>query len=194
MKPLQIVLLVLAVAVVALGARFAPGFLDRGEGVSLGGPFTLAATSGRTVTPETYKGKYMLIYFGYTYCPDVCPTGLQTMAQALNALPAAKADRVQPLFITVDPERDTVEQLGAYVAAFHPRLVGLVGTPEQTAAVAKAYRVYYAKEKGKEQEKDGYLMDHTAITYLMGPDGRFLTHFGHATAPEEMAKKLADLL
>lgn len=199
MKPLQVILIVVAVAAVALGLRFAPGFLEKNEATALGGPFTMTATTGtgttgKTVTQETYKGKYMLIYFGYTYCPDVCPTGLTTLAQALNSLPAAKADKIQPLFVTVDPARDTLEQMTAYVAAFHPRLVGLVGTADQTAAIAKAYRVYYAKEKGKENDTEGYLVDHSAITYLMGPDGRFLSYFGHDTTPEEMAKKLAAAL
>lgn len=199
MKPLQVVLIVVAVAAVALGLRFAPGFLERSDAGKLGGPFTMTATlgddpAGQAVTQDSFRGKYMLIYFGYTYCPDVCPTGLQTMAQALNSLPADKAAKIQPLFATIDPERDTLEQMRLYVAAFHPRLVGLVGTTEQTAAIAKAYRVYYAKEKGKEDLKDAYLMDHTAITYLMGPDGQFLSYFGHDTSAEEMAKKLAAVL
>ncbi|WP_019644949.1 SCO family protein [Novispirillum itersonii] len=194
MKPLQIILIVVAVAAVALGLRFAPGFLEKNEAVALGGPFTMAATTGQTVTQDSFKGKYMLMYFGYTYCPDVCPTGLTTLAQALNSLPADKADKIQPLFVTVDPARDTLEQMTAYVAAFHPRLIGLVGTAEQTAAIAKAYRVYYAKEKGKENNSDDYLVDHSAITYLMGPDGRFVSYFGHDTTAEEMAKKLASVL
>lgn len=194
MKPLQIILIVIAVAAVALGLRFAPGFLEKNEAAAIGGPFTMAATTGQTVTQDTFTGKYRLMYFGYTYCPDVCPTGLTTLAQALNSLPAAKADKIQPLFVTVDPARDTLEQMTAYVAAFHPRLIGLVGTPEQTASIAKAFRVYYAKEKGKENDTEGYLVDHSAITYLMGPDGRFIAYFGHDTSPEDMAKKLAAAL
>jgi len=155
--------------------------------VSIGGPFALTDQFGQRRTDEDFAGQLKLIYFGFTYCPDVCPTELQAMSTALDLLDA-DAEKVTPIFITVDPERDTVEQMEAYAAYFHPRLVALTGTPEEIAAVAKAYRVYYARvETGQE---GAYTMDHSSFIYLMGPDGRYLTHFGPGTAPEEMAETI----
>jgi protein SCO1/2 len=130
----------------------------------------------------------MLIYFGYAFCPDACPTALQAMTVALNKLGPA-GDAVVPIFITVDPERDTPEQLKRYAENFHPRLVALTGTAQQVAAAATAYRVYYAKQKDA-NVTGGYLMDHTSIIYLMGRDGRYLSHFTHATAPEAIAAEI----
>ena len=142
--------------------------------MDIGGPFELVDQQGAPVTDKTFSGRYMLIYFGYGFCPDVCPTELANMAAALDAL-GSKSENIQPLFITVDPERDTPEFLADYVVNFHPRLIGLTGTPEQVKTAAKAYKVYYAKA-GKPGEAD-YLMDHTSFVYLMGPDGRFLSLF-----------------
>lgn len=151
----------------------------------VGGPFELVDGDGRTVTDEDFRGEYMLVYFGYTYCPDVCPTELQNMTRAMDLLGDA-AEEVRPVFITVDPERDTPEVVGSYVENFHPRMVGLTGSPEQIDKAAKEYRVYYKKsESGSASE---YLMDHTSIVYLMGPDGDFLRHFGYGTSPEDMAE------
>ncbi|WP_448188724.1 SCO family protein [Azospirillum sp. sgz301742] len=151
---------------------------------SVGGPFQLTDHTGKAVSDADYRGKHLLIYFGYTFCPDVCPTELSTMAAALDAL-GPTAERVQPLFITIDPERDTVAHLAEYVALFHPRLVGLTGTPEQIRAVAREYRVYAAKAPGSGGE--GYLMDHSSFIYLMGPDGKFVAVFPGGTGPEKMA-------
>jgi protein SCO1/2 len=131
--------------------------------VDIGGPFELIDQHGKPVSDKTFRGQYMLIYFGYGFCPDVCPTELSNMASALDVL-GTKAKNVQPIFITVDPERDTPEFLADYVANFHPRLIGLTGTPEQVKAAAKAYKVYYAKAT-KPGETD-YLMDHTSFVYL----------------------------
>jgi cytochrome oxidase Cu insertion factor (SCO1/SenC/PrrC family) len=117
-------------------------------GALIGGPFSLTDQTGRPVTDADYRGRYMLIYFGFTFCPDVCPTELQVMATALDQL-GRQADEVQPIFITIDPERDTPSQLAGYVSQFHPRMAGLTGTPEQIASVARAYRVYYAKAPSK---------------------------------------------
>jgi protein SCO1/2 len=113
---------------------------------AVGGPFALVDSEGRAVTDADFRGRFMLVYFGFTYCPDVCPTSLTYIAQALDRL-GPDADKVVPVFITVDPERDTPEQLKEYVRHFHPKLVGLTGTPEQIAAAAKAYRVYFAKAR-----------------------------------------------
>jgi protein SCO1/2 len=151
----------------------------------VGGPFTLVDQHGAEVTEQDFAGRYMLIYFGYTYCPDFCPMSLSNMAQALDLLPPAQAEQVAPILITVDPERDTVEQLAEYAPLFHPRLVALTGSVEQVRQAAKAYRVYFSKADNG--DPDAYLMDHSTFIYLMGPDGRYVRHFSHSAAPEEIA-------
>lgn len=156
----------------------------------IGGPFTLTDQDGRKVTDKDFRGHYMLVFFGYTYCPDLCPTELQVMSAALDSL-GAKADAIQPVFISFDPERDTPEVLKQYVSNFHPRLVGLTGSPEEIAVAAKAYRVYYSKVANS-SGPDTYLMDHSTITYLMDPQGRFLKHFSYSTDAAAMAKALAE--
>jgi len=155
--------------------------------VSVGGPFTLVDTTGTTVTEQSFRGKWMLVYFGYTFCPDVCPTELQTIATALDAL-GPSADKVAPIFITVDPERDTVPALAEYVKLFDTRLVGLTGSEAQITAATRAYRVYYAKANAK--DSSSYLMDHSSFIYLMGPDGTFRALFRQGIAPEELAAAL----
>jgi len=182
------------VAITALAIFLAlPGgqssFPERASGTPLiGGPFELRAHDGQTVTNETFKGVFTLIYFGFTYCPDVCPTELQVMSSALDLL-GDDAEKVRPLLITVDPERDTVDIMAQYVANFHPRLMGLTGTPEQISTAASAYRVYYEKVEDPGSNA-AYTMDHSSIVYLMGPDGNFIAHFGPGTGPEKMAEKI----
>ena len=156
------------------------------EAAPIGGPFSLLDHSGSLVADTDFHGEFTLVFFGYTHCPDVCPTTLQEVAVAMAALGDESAE-VRPLFITVDPERDTPEVLAHYVSAFHPRIVGLTGTVEQVAAVTEAYRVFYAKA---EIDADFYLMDHSSALYLMGRDGRFLTAFSSTTLPEDMAAKI----
>lgn len=158
----------------------------------IGGPFSLVDDAGNPVTDEDFRGRYMLVYFGFTYCPDVCPTSLNRNMQALDLLGEAQAKKVQPILISVDPERDTPAHLKEYVGHFSPDMRGLTGTPEQVAAVAKAYAVYYAKVPG--DDPANYLVDHTSITYLMGPDGKFVQHFRHDLPPDEMAEQLRKLL
>ena len=158
----------------------------------IGGPFTLTDQDGRKVTDKDFLGKYMLVFFGYTYCPDLCPTELQVMSAALDSL-GAKADAIQPIFISFDPERDRPEVLKQYVSNFHPRLVGLTGTPEEVAAAAKAYRVYYSKVPNS-TAPDTYLMDHSTITYLMDPQGKFLKHFSYSTDSTALAKALEEAM
>jgi protein SCO1/2 len=158
----------------------------------VGGPFTLTDGTGKRVTEKDYRGRYTLVFFGFTSCPDICPAGLQLISAALSKL-GAKADRVTPIFITVDPERDTPQKLAAYVKNFDPRLVGLTGTPEEIAAVAKAYKVYYNKVPNEDQAGD-YTMDHTGIIYVMDPGGEFVAHFTPSTTVDEMAAKLAKIL
>ncbi len=158
----------------------------------VGGPFSLTDQTGRRVDEKDFLGKYMLVFFGYTYCPDVCPTELQVMSAALDSL-GAKGDSIQPIFITVDPQRDTPEVMKQYVANFHPRLLGLTGSAEEIAAVAKAYRVYYSKVESN-TGPDAYLMDHSSIVYLMDRDGRFLKHFTYSTDSAALAKDLAEAI
>ncbi|MCW0235815.1 MAG: SCO family protein [Ferrovibrio sp.] len=156
--------------------------------VSIGGPFSLTDQDGRIVSDKDFAGKLMLVYFGFTNCPDICPTGLQTIALAMDEL-GADAAKVQPILITVDPERDTPPVMKEYVQAFHERLVGLTGTPEQIAAVAKAYRVYYQKVTLKESSL-GYSVDHSGFIYLMDGKGQYLSHFRHDATPDQMVQKI----
>jgi cytochrome oxidase Cu insertion factor (SCO1/SenC/PrrC family) len=156
-------------------------------GVSIGGSFSLTDHTGRAVTDQTFRGKYLLVFFGFTACPDACPTGLMTVSQVMDQL-GPQAAKVQPLFITVDPERDTPEQMAQYVAQFDERLVGLTGTPEQIREAAGRYRVYYAKQKPK--DGDFYLVDHTAFFYLMDPAGKGVGIFRHSAKPEDLASAI----
>jgi protein SCO1/2 len=151
----------------------------------IGGPFTLTNQDGKRMTEQDFRGKYMLVAFGYTSCPDVCPAELQTMANAMDTL-GDKADRVNPVFITVDPERDTAEQMRSYVKNFSPRFVGLTGTPDEIKQAARAYRVFYAKSEDKSSAL-GYLMDHSAFIYLMSPQGEYVTHFAYGVPPDKIA-------
>lgn len=168
--------------------RIAPRAVMTSTGTALiGGPFALVDQTGATRTDADFRGKFMLVYFGYTYCPDVCPTTLQTMTEALERLGKAAA-RVQPIFITIDPARDTPKVMGQYVAHFYPGMIGLTGTAAQIAAAARAYRVYYAKEAGRDQD---YLMDHSGFVYLMGPDGKYITIMPPQVTAGQMAAVLA---
>ena len=160
-----------------------------GSGTALiGGPFNLTDQTGRKVTESDFRGRYMLVFFGYTYCPDVCPTELQVMTRAVESMGAA-GEKITPVFISVDPERDTPETLKSYVENFGTRLVGLTGSPAEVAAAAKAFRVYYAKA-GKAEGAD-YLMDHSNIIYLMDPEGRFVRHFTYTTDAKALAEELS---
>ncbi len=156
---------------------------------SIGGPFTLVATDGKTVTDQTYRGKWLFIYFGYTFCPDACPTALNNISVALEKL-GAEADKIQPLFITVDPKRDTPQVMGDYLKSFDPRIVGLTGSQAQTDGVAKAYRVYVAT-----QENGGdYAVDHSAYFYLMDPQGKFVNVIAGDVPGDQMADKLRKMM
>lgn len=143
-------------------------------GARIGGPFTLTDQDGKPFSSEKLKGHYAVVYFGYTFCPDVCPTDLLNLGKGLKAFEAqdaARAAKVQPVFITVDPARDTPEVLKRYVAAFHPRLIGLTGTEAQIAAVAKEYATTYQKQDPA-PGASGYLMQHMSMAILFGPDGK----------------------
>jgi protein SCO1/2 len=181
-------------AVLLVGAG---GFLwlsrDAGNtAISIGGPFTLEDGSGKPVTDRDFRGKYMLVYFGYTFCPDVCPTTLNAVADALDKLGPAGA-RIQPLFITVDPKRDTPAIVKQYAAAFGPRIEGLTGSAEQIAEVAREYRVYYAEHRTGSGPND-YAMDHSSVLYLMSPDGGFVAPVRADQSGDEMAANLRKLM
>ena len=164
----------------------------RGGQTSIGGPFTLVDQNGRTVTEANLRGKPTLIYFGYTYCPDVCPTSLLLMETAIEKLGPDAARKVNLVFITVDPARDTPELLKGYVPNFGPTFIGLTGTAEQVAAAARSYRVYYEKVPGKDGAP--YLMDHSSIVYLLDRNGRFVSHFTHEAKAEAIASGVHRLL
>ncbi|MDT8280319.1 MAG: SCO family protein [Erythrobacter sp.] len=172
-KPSATFVLLIAGALALAGCNAAaPAAEPPLAGASIGGDFALTASDGRTVKWDDFAGKYRVVYFGYAFCPDVCPTDMQRIAQGLKVLKAsdpAKAAKIQPIFITIDPERDTAQVVGEFAAAFSPDIIGLTGTPDQIAAAAKAFKVFYAK--GEVVEGGGYLVDHSAITYLFGPKG-----------------------
>jgi protein SCO1/2 len=156
----------------------------------IGGPFTLVDQSGRTVTDKDFRGRYMLVFFGFTHCPDVCPAELQVIAQALTDL-GPKSSEVVPIFISLDPERDTPAVIGAYVKNFGDNFVGLTGSPEAVAAAAKAYRVAYSKFEYKDNSgKSDYSIDHSTIVYLMDKNGEYVAHFSYGTPAAEMAETL----
>ena len=173
-KPSLLIPALIAAAALALAgcSGAAPAAEPPLAGADIGGDFALTASDGRTVRWGDFAGKYRVVYFGYAFCPDICPTDMQRVAQGLKVLKAsnpAKAAKIQPLFITIDPERDTQKVVGEFAAAFSPDIIGLTGTPEQIAAAAKAFRVFYAK--GEAVAGGGYLVDHSNIVYLFGPDG-----------------------
>ncbi|HEU4839498.1 MAG TPA: SCO family protein [Micavibrio sp.] len=151
---------------------------------AFGGPFTLTDHTGKKVTDKDFTGKYRLIYFGFTYCPAICPTELAKITAALKILGEAGKD-IQPIFITVDPERDTAEAMGKYVAMFHPSLVGLTGTPEQIKKVAKDYKIYFAQVQ--DESMSDYTMDHSSFIYFMAPDDRLLRIFRMEDSAQDMA-------
>jgi protein SCO1/2 len=165
-------------AVPASGIRL-PG------GVSMGGAFAMRDQDGRAVTQADFGGTLLVGYFGYSFCPDVCPTELATIANAFDLLTPEEAARATPLFVSVDPQRDTPEQLKGYVSNFHPRMVGLTGTPEQVAAIAKQFRVFYAKVERPEMSE--YLMDHSSFVYLIGTDGRVRALLRPQSSAEDIA-------
>jgi protein SCO1/2 len=178
----------------ASNSRIAPVRVS-GE-ADIGGPFTLVDHTGRTVTDTDFHDRAMLIYFGYTYCPDVCPFSLQVMAAALATLDADARAYYQPILITVDPQRDTVEHLAQYVSspAFPDGLTGLTGTEAQVQAVSSAYRVIYqrAPTGGEGESATDYLMDHSSFIYLMDEQGRFADVFGHGADPQMVAQRLTE--
>lgn len=187
--------LVLLVAVTAALVAWQPGRPDRGTLPGSAGrdvSFALQSADG-PVRLADFRGQVGVVYFGYTFCPDVCPTSLATLGAALGSLSAAELARVQPFFISVDPARDTPEQLKNYSRFFHPKLLGLTGSPEAIADVARRYGVYYAAQTPAVGDT-GYSVDHTSVLYLIGPDGSLAGQLPHGTPPAEVAAALRRLL
>jgi protein SCO1/2 len=199
-RPLSLVPYLLLVACVAAGTLWYLGDVrahnvvegaSTGERVTLGGPFSLTDQNQMLRTEKDFLGKYTLVFFGYTYCPDVCPATLAVMAAALDKM-GSRADRVAPLFITVDPKRDTPDKMKSYLSSFGPRFVGLTGSPSDIAKVAKEYRVYY-KEHPAENGGE-YTVDHSGVVYLMDPNGQFLANYSLDTSPDMLADDLTKRL
>ena len=201
MSRTKLVVLILGTALsLAIGFAISGLFLPQGNlvgGVKLtgtpliGGPFHLVDEEGRARTDADFRGKLMLIYFGYSFCPDLCPTTLATMGQALDKL-GSDASQVAALFITIDPERDTPEHLKGYAEQFGPGILGLTGRQEDIAEAAHGYKVYYRKA----ETKDGtpYLMDHSSVVYLMDRDGRYLANFGIDVTPDDLVRAIKSRL
>ncbi len=180
------------VFVLAVGGTawwYLSGSFGQQSGLGIGGPFTLTDGAGHTVTDRDLRGKYLLVYFGYTFCPDICPTTLNDVAGALDKL-GPRADQIQPLFITVDPERDTAKVVTEYAAAFSPRILGLTGTPEQIETVAREYRVYYSVQKPATAGGD-YTVDHSSILYLMDREGGFIAPIRADQPADQLAADIA---
>ena len=185
--PLALIPYLIAVAVVVVGLLWHAGDSLSGANrvageASIGGPFTLVDQDGKVRRAADFRGRFMFVYFGYSNCPDICPTSLAVMADALEKL-GPKAGRVVPIFITIDPERDTSGVLKAYLKAFGPRFVGLTGDTKAVAAAAHAWRVYYRKRP----LSGGYAMDHSSHIYLMGPDGKFVAVYDESLGPDGLA-------
>lgn len=190
-----LVILLAGTALLAIAAAATLLVIDRhpsGDALSpaaIGGPFSLTDQDGKRVTDADYAGKWKLVFFGFTSCPEVCPTTLNNLALTLKAL-GPLAGKVQPLFITIDPERDTAAVLKSYTQAFDSRIAGLTGTADEIAAAAKAYGVFYQKIP----QGSDYTMDHTTLIYVMRPDGRFQMVLRYDETPDDMAAKLEPLL
>jgi protein SCO1 len=163
-----------------------PLVLGANSPVTIGGPFTLTSPDGTTVTEQTYRGKWLLVYFGFTSCPDSCPTALLEISAALEKL-GPDTDKLQPLFITIDPQRDTAAVMGNYTQSFDSRIVGLTGTPQQIAAAAQEYGVYYEPRKSGPGAGD-YVMDHSTYLYLMDAEGKFVRGLDADTPGERIAE------
>jgi len=158
--------------------------------VQIGGPFTLVNGDGKTVTEKDFIGKYQIIFFGFTFCPDICPTELQNIQAALDIAGKDIADKTQVILISIDPERDTPAKMREYTRQFGDNIAGLTGTPEQIEAVARAFKIYYARSAETADDEENYLMDHSSFVYFMNRDGKYLSVFRAGTDPKEMADTL----
>lgn len=182
--------LALPLSLTACGSQSAPTEKPPLEGAAIGGPFTLIDKNGRDVKWADFDGKYRIVYFGYTFCPDACPMDVQKMMQGFAKFERDEpvlAKQVQPIFVTIDPERDTPAITGEFAAAFHPRLLGLTGSEAQVSQAAKAFAAYYAKGQ---QSAGGYLMDHSRTAYLMGRKGEAISMLPVDKTPSDVAAEL----
>lgn len=194
MKRLALAVLVAVMLSAAVAwAETAPPADDEQPEVGIVSRYLLMDHKGRAVSDQDFLGRFQLIAFGYTFCPDICPTTLAEMSLIMEKL-GKRAELLQPLFITVDPERDSPEVLRRYTEYFHPRIIGLTGSPELVRRVADHFKVRYEKHWEPGAEKDKYSVDHSAGMYLLGPDGRFLAKFAYASPPQEIADRLKAML
>ncbi|KAJ3389935.1 Cu-binding protein [Lobulomyces angularis] len=174
--------------------------VDEGEGKPLvGGPFSLVDLNGKPVTDMDFRGKFTLIYFGYTFCPDVCPEELEKMAKVVNAIDAKSdefgKDPLTTLFVSCDPKRDSIKSIKEYLRDFHPKFIGLTGTHQQIKRVARAYRMYYsAPPRSLDDDDADYLVDHSIFFYLIDPDGQYVTHFGRQETAESVTEKVLEVM
>eukprot|EP00842_Homolaphlyctis_polyrhiza_P006442 jgi/Hompol1/679/HPOL_002515-RA len=177
---------------------------DAGKGKpKVGGPFSLVDHTGRPVTDMDYRGKYILLYFGYTFCPDVCPEELEKMAEIVDAMESKEGfsqETILPIFVSCDPKRDSVESIREYLKAhapsdFHPKFIGLTGTYNQIRRIAKAYRLYFsAPPKAVDDDETDYLVDHSIFFYLINPDGQYVAHYGKNETAETVTNKIIDVI
>lgn len=167
--------------------------LQAQEASTIGGRFMLEGHNGKIIKDEDFNGRFMLITFGYTFCPDICPTNLVNMSDAMDEL-GAKADNITPIFITVDPTRDSVERMRDYVSHFDERLIGLTGPQPMIDSITKRYKIVSAIHRPKNWTNEDYIVDHTASIFLMAPDGKFLVKFAHGLSPKDMAKRIAEFM
>ena len=166
---------------------------DQATSPSIGGRFMLEDHNNNVVTDQHFRGQFMLITFGYTYCPDICPTNLVNMSNALEHL-GSQADQIAPIFVTVDPMRDTASRLRDYVSHFDERIIGLTGTQPLIDSIIKRYKVVAEIHRPKNWEDGDYVVDHSASIYLMSPDGEFLVKFAHGMDPQSMAQRISDFM
>ena len=164
------------------------------QNVDLGGDFQLQTHEGQAFTEQNLLNKYSLIFFGYTYCPDICPDTLSRMTEVYTQLTPAQQQKVQVLFVSVDPKRDTQQALSDYVNAFHEDFIGLRGSDAQIEQITDAYKVYYAIRDEEGRAPDDYLVDHSGFIFLMGPDGEYRAHFSHQTPPSEFLQSLQSFI
>lgn len=199
MRNALIVIVLVAAALSAGLYFFSPEFNrsrlpeERSSGeVAIGGSFTLTDQNGNRVSDTQFRGKYMLVFFGFTSCPSICPVGMATLTQAMEQL-GDNASKLQPIFITVDPETDTPAQMKKYLANFHPSIIGLTGTLEEIEAAQSAYKVYASKLADKDMT-GGYNVDHSGYVYLMGKDGKYLQHFTYDAEPKKLVKDIREAM
>lgn len=157
----------------------------------IGGPFTLTDQNGKKVSDSDFRGKLMLVYFGFSSCPAICPTDMANITNVMNAL-ADDAGKIVPVFITIDPERDTQEKLKSFMQNFHPSIIALTGTMAEVDAVIKSYRAYANKVQNEMME--GYMYDHSTFTYLMGKDGKYISHFTHNSDVNQVVSRIKENL